>query len=70
MSMRSIYRKIAKQYGVSVNEVKEEMQMALNHAYTKTPNDGITEAYQKQVPSRGEIPTPDEFIRYAVNKIK
>ena len=70
MSMRSIYRKIAKQYGISVNEVKEEMQSGLNHAYTKTPGDGVTGAYQKQVPSRGEIPTPDEFIRCAVNKFK
>ena len=31
-SMRSIYRKIAKEHGVSVKEVKEEMQAALNAA--------------------------------------
>lgn len=69
MSMRKIYRKVARKYGVSVKEVKEEMQKALEYAYTNTPDDGVTEAYQKQVPSKGEIPTPDEFIRYVVNKI-
>lgn len=70
MSMRKIYRKVAKKHGVSVKEVKEEMQKALDHAYTNTPDDGVTEAYQKQVPSKGEIPTPEEFIRYAANKVK
>ena len=70
MSMRSIYRKVAKKHGVSVNEVKEEMQKALNQAYTNTPNDALTRVYQNQVPSKGEIPTPDEFIPYTANKIK
>lgn len=70
MSMRKIYRKVARKHGVSVKEVKEEMQKALDYAYTNTPDDGITEAYQKQVPSKGEIPTPDEFIKYAAKIIK
>jgi ketol-acid reductoisomerase len=68
--MRKIYRKVARKHGVSVKEVKEEMQKALDYAYTNTPDDGVTEVYQKQVPSKGEIPTPDEFIRYAANKVK
>lgn len=70
MSMRSIYRKVAQKHGVSVKEVKKEMQKALNHAYTNTPNNGVTRACQNQVPSKGEIPIPDEFISYAANKIK
>jgi len=68
--MRSIYRKVAKKHGVSVDEVKEEMQKALNHAYTNTSNDAVTRVCQNQVPSKGEMPTPDEFIRYAANKVK
>lgn len=70
MSMRKVYRKVARKHGVSVKEVKEEMQKALEYAYTNTPDDGVTGAYQKQVPSKEQIPTPDEFIRYAANKIK
>lgn len=70
MSMRKIYRKVAKKHGVSVKEVKEEMQKVLDYAYTNTLDDGVIGAYQKQVPSKGEIPTPEEFIKYAANKVK
>ena len=70
MSMRKIYRKVAKKHGVSVKEVKEEMQKALDYAYTNTLDDGVTGAYQKRVPSKGDIPTPEEFIKYAANKVK
>jgi indole-3-glycerol phosphate synthase len=68
--MRKIYREVAKKHGVSVKEVKEEMQKALDHAYSNTADDGVIVAYQKQVPSKGDIPTPEEFIKYAVNKVK
>lgn len=70
MGNRKIYRKIAKAHGVSVKEVKTEMQSAINHAYNNTPNDGITKAYQNQIPRKGSIPTSEEFISYAVNKMK
>lgn len=65
MNMRKIYRKIAKENGVSVQEVRREMQAAITEAYTDPLNDNeITKAYQKQVPRKGEIPTPEELIRY------
>ena len=70
MSMRKIYREVAKKHGVSVKEVKEEMQKALDHAYSNTADDGVIVAYQKQVPSKGDIPTPEEFIKYAEKKVK
>ena len=31
--MRKIYRKIAREHGVSVTEVKQDMQTAINAAY-------------------------------------
>lgn len=65
MNKKSIYRKVAKEYGVSIHEVKQEMQAALEQTYKNTPNDGITGAWQRKVPSKGEIPTPDELLRYA-----
>lgn len=70
MSMRQIYRKIAKENGVTPAEVKRDMQAAIDHAYQNTPDDGITVAYQNQVPRKGEIPTAEEFIRFAAQKIK
>lgn len=48
MSMRKIYREVAKKHGVSVKEVKEEMQKALDHAYSNTADDGVIVAYQNK----------------------
>ncbi len=70
MSNRRIYRKIAKEYGVTVEEVKRDMQAAIDHAYKNTPADGVTGAYQNRVPRSGEIPTTDEFIRYAADAVR
>lgn len=70
MSMRSIYRKVAKEHGVTVAEVKRDMQAAITHTYTHTPDDGVTTAYQNRVPHKGKVPTPDELIRYAAGEAK
>ncbi len=71
MSMRKIFRKIARENGVSVREVKEDMQAAITEAYRNPPKDGgVTAAYQRQVPRKGEIPTPEELIRYAAAKVR
>ncbi|MCO5384513.1 sporulation initiation factor Spo0A C-terminal domain-containing protein [Desulfosporosinus sp.] len=35
MNMRNIYRKIAKEHGVTVAEVKREMQAAIDFVYKK-----------------------------------
>ena len=49
MNMRKIYRKVAKEYGVSVEEVKREMQAAITDAYTNPlNNNGITKTYQSR----------------------
>lgn len=70
MSMRSIYRKIAKEHGVTVAEVKRDMQAAVDHAYQKSDKTTEETLAQSQVPSRGETPTTKEFIRYAAQKVK
>ena len=70
MSMRKVYRKVARKYGVTVEEVKREMQSAINETYNNSDNNDITKEYQNKVPREGKIPTVDEFIRYASNKAK
>ena len=63
MNMRKIYRKVAKEYGVSVEEVKREMQAAITDAYTNPLNNNeITKAYQSRVPCKGEIQLLIGFI--------
>lgn len=70
MSMRSIYRRIAREHGVSVQEVKRDMQEAIHAAYDNPPNDGVTRAYQNRVPRKDDVPTVEEFIRYAAKEVK
>ena len=61
---RKILRQIAKKYGVSVEEVKRDMQEAINEAY-KDPNSAALSVERK-----GKVPTPDELINHAVREIK
>ncbi len=70
MSMRNIFRKIAKEHGLSVKEVKDEMQNALEYAYQSTTQDGIISARQNAVPRKNKIPTPEEFVKYTPNLVK
>ncbi len=70
MGMRKIYRKIAKENGISAKEVRQEIQSAIVDAYTNPLNDNeITKAYQQRIPSRDRIPTPEEVIRYVSGQV-
>lgn len=70
MDMEELYRRIAEKYGVSAEEVRKEMQKAIDEAWKNPPKDGgAVRACQSLVPCRGSIPTPEELIRYAVREI-
>ncbi len=71
MKMKKVLREVARANGVSVKEVREEIQKAIDEAWKTPPNDGgVTAAYQQKVPCRGEIPTPEELIRYMAGEIR
>lgn len=71
MSMRKIYRELAKKHGVSVKEVREGIQAALTEAYTNPlNNNAITKAYQNRVTRQDKIPTPEEAVRYLAGELK
>lgn len=61
---RKTTREVAKNNGVSVAEVRREMQAAIAPAYV-TPN-----AAALAVPRKGDIPTTREFIGYYAGQIK
>lgn len=61
---KDIYKLIAKKYGVTGSEVKEEMEKAIASAY-ENPNE-----LARRVPRKGEIPTVEEFLTFAVMEIK
>ena len=68
--MRKILREIARANGVSVKEVREEIQKAIDEAWKNSSNDDVTAAYQRKIPCKGKVPTPEELIRYAVQEIR
>ena len=61
---RKQYRKIAKKYGVTVQEVKQGINEVINYAY-KNPNNHTVE-----IPRQGETPTADELINHLVGEVK
>jgi len=61
---RKIYREIAKKNRISVDEVKREMQAAINEAYAN-PNPQVM-----NIPHKNAVPTIEEFVDYSVNEIK
>lgn len=58
---RKIYRKIAKENGISIKEVKNEIEKAIAFAYL-SPND-----FALKIPKKKEIPTIDEFISFTID---
>lgn len=60
---RSVLRKIARENGVSVAEVRREIELAIDAAYIK-PN-----AAALFIPRKNAVPTLEEFINYCVGEI-
>jgi hypothetical protein len=62
---RKLIRKVAKTHKTTVKDVREQMQAAIDHAYTNRPTPQALSVNRK-----GEKPTPDEVVGYAVKEIK
>jgi len=61
---RKIYKEIARKHGVSIGEVRRDIQAAIDEAY-KTPS-----FYARCVYREGEKPTPEEFITHIARRVK
>lgn len=60
--------KVALKHGVSVAEVRREIQAALDEGI-RNPDPQIKE-YWNSIPCKGDKPTVDEVISYLVKQIK
>lgn len=67
---RKTYLKIAKKHGVTVAEVKADMQTAINAAYENPDRNLINIKAQNAVPRKGDVPTPGEVIDYAAAEVR
>ncbi len=69
MNLQHIIQTIAENNGISEQEVMREMQQALSSSFTHPSND-IIRGYQKDIPCEGAVPTLEEFIQYAANRLQ
>ena len=70
MNLQEVIEKVAKRNGVTVEEVRKEMGLALDVACGKPEKTLIEEMRQKEISSDGDVPTPEQFIQYCVEKLK
>lgn len=70
LNMRNIYRKIAKMYGVTVADVKKDMQEAIDYAYKKQNKSSNEKIKQLDVRYEDETPTTEEFLEYVLQELK
>lgn len=68
MRTNDIFAKVAKQHGVSKDEVYREIQKAIDAGFDN--QDPAVQAEWKKMSIRGERPTPEEVIAYVVGQLQ
>lgn len=68
MKARSAIEQIADREGVSVSEVRREIQAAIDEGMKST--DKSVQAYWSRIPRKGAKPTPEEVIDFIAKSIK
>lgn len=68
MKARKSIKKIAKQEGVSIDDVRREMQTAIDEEMKSTEPQAVE--FWKKVPHNGEKPTPEELIDYISKNLR
>ena len=68
MKVNRVLAEIALKNGVSVDEVRKEIQVALDEGM-KNPDPNV-QAYWNSIPRKGDKPTAQEVITYLSNQIK
>ena len=59
--------KLAAQKGVSVAEIREEIEIAINIAMSSP--DPAAKKFWAEIMKNGKKPTPEEFIQYVSGKV-
>jgi hypothetical protein len=62
LSAKKSLEDVARKNGVSVDEVKSEIELAI--AIARENSDPKVQAFWNSVPSKGKVPTPEEVIAY------
>ena len=68
MREKTIYEKIAEKYNTTPEEVRREMQIAIDAGFDN-PDPAVQEEWKKMT-LKGDRPIPEEVINYAVKQLK
>ena len=68
MKAKNALQKVARQEGVSVSEVRSEIQSAIDEGMKST--DKSVQAYWSKIPCKGAKPTPEEVINFIAKSVK
>ncbi|GEM_PF-4614923 len=68
MNVNKVLNKVARENGVTYNELMDEIQIAIDHAIA---NPEISAQQNlKKIPKKGEKPTIEELISFLLDEIK
>lgn len=62
------FEKIARKEGISVDEVRQEIQKAIDDAMQS--DDPAVQAYWRKIKFKGKKPTPEEVVLYIAKQVK
>ncbi len=68
MNVKNALQAIADREGISVSEVRKEIQSAIDEGMKST--DKSVQEYWSKIPRKGVKPTPEEVINYITKSIK
>ncbi len=67
MDAEQALRAVAKQRGITVAQVRDEISAAITGAWAHSAGD--TALRQQRVPCKGEQPTPEELLEYLYEQL-
>ena len=68
MKAKSAIKQIADREGISVSEVRKEIQAAIDEGMKSTHKS--VQAYWSRIPRKGTKPTPEEVINFIAKSVK
>lgn len=63
-----LFERLARERGISVEEMREIISARIERGWNDA--DSEKRAQWREIPCAGEIPTPDEWLKYVVEKLK
>ena len=62
-----IFERLAREHGITVEEMRAIISVRIEKGWNDP--DSVKRAQWRKIPCAGDIPTPDEWLRYAVERL-